>query len=143
MAECWCWHSPTAPGSASAPALGSWEDWPGQTSGHVVGPESHRADSDRLWGVSQQEGSDAGGCSADGLGKFGMVSNAATKGMVTLTPHPSLTHVAVAPVPWVLPGRGVRRAVLQDVKSWVNAWLDGLPNFPLPPPSPHPSFPSL
>lgn len=101
MAECWCWRwrAPTAPGSASTPVSGSWEDWPGQTSGRVVGPESHRANSGRSWGVSQREGSDAGGSSAAGLGKFGMVTNAATKGKVILTPHPALTHVAVAPVP--------------------------------------------
>lgn len=122
---CWCWHCPIAPGSA--PALGSWEDWPGQTSGHVVGPESHRANSGKLWGVSQQGSSDAGGSSAAGLGKFGMVTNAATKGRVTLTPHPALTHAPVAPVPWVLLGREVKRAALQDVKGWVSGWLHELP----------------
>lgn len=93
----------------------------------VVGPESHRANSDKLWSVSQQGGSDAGGSSAAGLGKFGMVTNAATKGRVTLTPRPALTHAPVTPVPWVLLGRGLKRAVLQDVKSRVSGWLHGLP----------------
>lgn len=65
----------------------------------VLGPESQQAHSGRLWGMSQPQGGDAGGSRAAGLGKFGMVTNAATKGRVTLTPHPALTHVAVAPVP--------------------------------------------
>lgn len=125
MAECWCWHCPTAPGSA--PALGNREDWPGQPSGRAAGPESHQANSGKLWGVTQQGGSDAGGSNAAGLGKFGMVTNAATKGRVTLTPHPALTHSPVTPVPWVLLGRGVKRAALQDVKSCVSGWLHGLP----------------
>lgn len=93
-----------------------------------LAPESQRADSGRSWGVSQREGSDAGGSgAAAGLGQLGTVTNAAAKGRVAPTPRPALTHTAVAPVLWVLPGRGARRVVLQDGEGWVRGWLHGLP----------------
>lgn len=92
-----------------------------------LGPESRQADSGRSRGVSQREGSDAGGSGAAGLGQLGTVTNAAAKGRVARTPRPALTHAAITLVLWVLLGRGARRAVLQDSKGWVRGWLHGLP----------------
>lgn len=77
--------------------------------------------------MNQREGSDAGGSRAAGLGQLGTVTNTGAKGRVALTPHPALTHTVVAPVPWVLLGRGLRRATVQDSKGWVRGWLHGLP----------------